>query len=87
MPMPTPLSWRAKILAALPGVDRIVAQENLSSVHLATRNAGQALLMASPNAWFAHDWWLSDAEKPQRLAVRRGYSQQTRLRSEARVIF
>ncbi len=48
-----------RILTALSGV-----RTSLPG-HLYGDRAGRAVLFAAPNAWFAHDWWLSDAEKPR----------------------
>jgi predicted AlkP superfamily pyrophosphatase or phosphodiesterase len=50
-------------LENLPGLARI--DTDLGAHHLATPRAGSALLLAKPNAWFAHDWWHDDAEKPR----------------------
>ncbi|HVT83134.1 MAG TPA: alkaline phosphatase family protein, partial [Phycisphaerae bacterium] len=54
-----------EVLATLAGVDRIVAAGNLQSLGLATARAGSAVLLARSNAWFAHDWWRNDGEKPR----------------------
>ena len=54
-----------RVLTALPGVERAVSdKETLVELGLATPRAGDAVLLASPSAWFAHDWWFSDEEKP-----------------------
>ncbi len=64
-----------RALEPLPGIARIDTapdrqspdwhSSNLASLHLATPRAGQAVLLAQPNAWFAHDWWHDDSEKPR----------------------
>ena len=52
-------------LTALPGVERaLTAREELERIGLATERAGCGVLFAAPTAWFAHDWWENDAEKP-----------------------
>ena len=52
-------------LKTLVGVERIVSTSTeLENVGLCHGRSGDIVLLAKPNAWFAHDWWLSDAEKP-----------------------
>jgi Type I phosphodiesterase / nucleotide pyrophosphatase len=54
-----------RILTALPGLERAYTQkDDLTDIGLATPRAGEAVLLAAPTAWFAHDYWESDAEKP-----------------------
>jgi hypothetical protein len=48
-----------QIISKLPGVDNAAPGSTLDD------RAGSAVFRASPNAWFAHDWWQSDAEKPK----------------------
>ncbi|HEY4329587.1 MAG TPA: alkaline phosphatase family protein [Phycisphaerae bacterium] len=59
---PAATAKAVELLGVLPGVDRIVTDVGL--LQLASR-AGQAVLIAAPTAWFAHDWWESDEEKPR----------------------
>ena len=54
------------VLERLEGVDRIaVGREQMAALGVGTPRAGSAALLARPEAWFAHDWWLSDDEKPR----------------------
>jgi len=54
-----------RVLTALTGVERaLTAREELERIGLATERAGCGVLFAAPTAWFAHDWWENDAEKP-----------------------
>ena len=54
-----------RVLTALPGVERAISEkQELEDSGLANPRIGSAALFAAPTAWFAHDWWLSDDEKP-----------------------
>ncbi len=55
----------AGILEELPGVDHVlVAPEEIAALGLANPRSGNIIALSHKSAWFAHDWWLSDAEKP-----------------------
>jgi hypothetical protein len=55
-----------RVLTGLPGVERALSsREDLERVGLASERTGNVVLLASPTAWFAHDWWESDEEKPR----------------------
>jgi len=55
-----------RVLTALPGVERAAtSREELERLGLANERAGCGVLMAAPTAWFAHDWWENDGEKPR----------------------
>lgn len=54
------------LLARLPGVGEILATpEEIAAAGLNHRRSGNIILIAQPNAWFAHDWWHNDEEKPR----------------------
>lgn len=53
-------------LSKVTGVARILSgADDLAEFGLNSLRSGELVLLANPDAWFAHDWWLSDAEKPQ----------------------
>lgn len=55
-----------RVLTALPGVERALTdQASLERVGLANERSGSGVLLAAPTAWFAHDWWENDEEKPR----------------------
>jgi predicted AlkP superfamily pyrophosphatase or phosphodiesterase len=47
-------------VAGLPGVDRVLAGDDLSALDAAHPNAGELVLVADPDAWFAYYWWEAD---------------------------
>jgi hypothetical protein len=53
---------RAKVIRTLqlPGIARIEEPGDTDR-----GRGGQLVLIASEEAWFAHDWWESDQEKPR----------------------
>ncbi|HVS73317.1 MAG TPA: alkaline phosphatase family protein [Phycisphaerae bacterium] len=52
-------------LAKLTGIARILSTpDDLAAHGLNSLRSGEFVLLANPDAWFAHDWWLSDSEKP-----------------------
>ena len=52
-------------LRMLPSVDRVlITPSEKASVGLGGDRTGTAVLLSRRDAWFAHDWWESDAEKP-----------------------
>ncbi len=53
------------VLAKTAGVARILSgADDLAEFGLNSLRSGELVLLANPDAWFAHDWWLNDAEKP-----------------------
>ena len=54
-----------KVLRDLEGVGIIARSvEERSRLGLNTPRAGQLVVLSKPEAWFAHDWWHNDSEKP-----------------------
>jgi predicted AlkP superfamily pyrophosphatase or phosphodiesterase len=54
-----------RVIAELPGVARVLhTPEDLGALGLASPRSGAVVALAEPDAWFCHDWWTSDAEKP-----------------------
>jgi predicted AlkP superfamily pyrophosphatase or phosphodiesterase len=51
-------------LAATPGVARVLDGPERAALGLAHERAGDLVLLASRDRWFAHDWWLDDARAP-----------------------
>jgi len=51
-------------LAKLPGVARVLMPEEHASIGLAHARSGELILLAEPGWWFAYDYWLEDAKKP-----------------------
>jgi predicted AlkP superfamily pyrophosphatase or phosphodiesterase len=52
-------------LYMLPAVDKIVSDPGeIAAMGLGHKRAGNIVLLAQKHAWFAHDWWTSEAEKP-----------------------
>jgi predicted AlkP superfamily pyrophosphatase or phosphodiesterase len=52
------------ILAALPGVARVLAGEERAEVGLCHPRAGELVALSEPDAWFAYPFWLDDARAP-----------------------
>jgi len=52
------------LLADLPGVDRVLAGDDLTADGLDHPSAGDLVLVAERNAWFSYQWWSDDAEEP-----------------------
>jgi hypothetical protein len=53
-----------EILAALPGVAKVLAGEERGAVGLRHARSGELVLLAEPNAWIAYPFWLDDAAAP-----------------------
>jgi predicted AlkP superfamily pyrophosphatase or phosphodiesterase len=51
-------------LRALPGVDRVLAADERAEIQLAHPRAGNLVLLAKPDAWFAYPFWLDDRRAP-----------------------
>ena len=53
------------VLRGLAGVGRVLAtKEEIAAAGLANARSGDVVIVADPSAWFAHDWWTDDSEKP-----------------------
>jgi predicted AlkP superfamily pyrophosphatase or phosphodiesterase len=56
---------RAKeVVEALPGVDRVLSGAEREDIGLDHARAGDLIVLAKPNAWFAYPFWLDDALAP-----------------------
>lgn len=54
-----------RLLRTLGGIERLLVEPaELAEAGLTSGRSGDIIALASANAWFAHDWWLADAEKP-----------------------
>lgn len=51
-------------IASQPGVDRVYAGEERAEIGLNHERAGDLVVLAKPNAWFAYPFWLDDAKAP-----------------------
>ena len=54
----------AELLARLPGVERVFAGTQRRELGLDHARSGELILLAARGAWFAHDYWLEDARRP-----------------------
>jgi predicted AlkP superfamily pyrophosphatase or phosphodiesterase len=52
------------LLAAVPGIARVLAEEERAEIGLNHSRAGELLLLAAPDAWFAYPFWLDDRLAP-----------------------
>jgi hypothetical protein len=52
------------VLAALPGVARVLPREERGVVRLRHDRTGELILLAEPDAWFAYPFWLNDRRAP-----------------------
>jgi hypothetical protein len=52
------------LLAALPGTGRVLAGAERAEVGLDHPRAGELVLLAEPDAWFAYPYWLDDRRAP-----------------------
>jgi predicted AlkP superfamily pyrophosphatase or phosphodiesterase len=53
-----------EVLAALPGVARVLAGEERAEVALRHPRAGELVALSQPDAWFAYPFWLDDRQAP-----------------------
>jgi predicted AlkP superfamily pyrophosphatase or phosphodiesterase len=53
-----------ELIAALPGVARILAGEERHEVGLGHPRSGELVALAEPDAWFAYPFWLDDRAAP-----------------------
>jgi predicted AlkP superfamily pyrophosphatase or phosphodiesterase len=54
----------AELLARLPGIERVWAGSARAELGLDHPRSGELIALAAPGAWFAHDYWLDDARRP-----------------------
>jgi len=54
----------AAALGELPGVAEVCRGERLRELGVAHPNAGELVLLAEPDAWFAYYWWHDPAKAP-----------------------
>jgi hypothetical protein len=58
------LSSVKELIAAQPGVARVVHGEERSELQLRHPRAGDLVALSEPNAWFAYPFWLEDEQAP-----------------------
>ncbi|MFM7806936.1 MAG: alkaline phosphatase family protein, partial [Planctomycetota bacterium] len=58
------LARAREILAALPGVDRVLAGSERAELQLDHARAGDLVLVPTAGAWFAYPWWTEPSEAP-----------------------
>lgn len=51
-------------LAAADGVDRVLEGAEIAAAGLAHPRSGDLVLLSDHDRWFAHDWWLREADAP-----------------------
>jgi predicted AlkP superfamily pyrophosphatase or phosphodiesterase len=61
---PADLTRVRDLLTALPGTARALAGEERTEVGLDHARAGELVLLAEPDAWFAYPYWLDDRRAP-----------------------
>lgn len=54
----------AELIARLPGVERVYAGHQRAEIGLDHPRSGELVAVAARGAWFAHDYWLDDAARP-----------------------
>jgi predicted AlkP superfamily pyrophosphatase or phosphodiesterase len=53
-----------ELLAPLPGTARVLGGEERAALGLDHARAGELVLLAEPDAWFAYPYWLDDRQAP-----------------------
>ncbi|HKI31115.1 MAG TPA: alkaline phosphatase family protein [Gemmataceae bacterium] len=53
-----------ELLAALPGVARVLAGEERAEIDLRHPRSGEIIALSEPDAWFAYPFWLDDRLAP-----------------------
>ena len=53
-----------RLLAALPGVERVLDREGQRAVGLDHPRSGELVLVSRPDRWFTYYYWLDDARAP-----------------------
>jgi predicted AlkP superfamily pyrophosphatase or phosphodiesterase len=61
---PADLPAVREVLSGRPGIARILGGDERSLLHLDHPRAGELILLAEPDAWFAYPFWLDDAVAP-----------------------
>jgi predicted AlkP superfamily pyrophosphatase or phosphodiesterase len=61
---PSDVAPARDVLAALPGVARVLAGEARAEVALRHQRAGDLVVLAEPDAWFAYPFWLDERRAP-----------------------
>ncbi len=61
---PKALPQAREVLAALPGVARVYEGEERGEIALNHPRAGELVLLAESNGWFAYPFWLNDRHAP-----------------------
>jgi predicted AlkP superfamily pyrophosphatase or phosphodiesterase len=61
---PASLAKARDLLASLPGVARVLAGPERAEFHLVHSRAGDLILLAQPDAWFAYPFWLDERLAP-----------------------
>jgi hypothetical protein len=52
------------LLAAVPGVARVLAGAERAAIHLDHERSGEIVMLAERNAWFAYPFWFDDTAAP-----------------------
>jgi predicted AlkP superfamily pyrophosphatase or phosphodiesterase len=52
------------LIAALPGVARVLAGEERAEIDLRHARSGEIVALSEPDAWFAYPFWLDDRQAP-----------------------
>jgi predicted AlkP superfamily pyrophosphatase or phosphodiesterase len=58
------VSRTGAILAALPGVAKVLAGAQRSELELNHPRSGEIVALAEPDAWFAYPYWMDDRQAP-----------------------
>jgi predicted AlkP superfamily pyrophosphatase or phosphodiesterase len=61
---PEGLQRTRDLVAAMPGVARVYAGEERAEIGLNHPRAGELVVLAEPDAWFAYPFWLDDRRAP-----------------------
>jgi predicted AlkP superfamily pyrophosphatase or phosphodiesterase len=61
---PSDMERARACLSRLPGVERVLCPQEHASIGLAHPRSGELILLAEQGRWFAYDYWLEDARKP-----------------------
>ncbi len=61
---PADLEKARACLATLPGVERVLLPNEHATLGLNHPRSGELILLAAQGCWFAYDYWLDDALKP-----------------------
>jgi len=58
------LTEAQQVLSRLPGIERVYAGAQRSELGLDHPRSGELVALAAPGAWFAYDYWLDPARRP-----------------------